>query len=89
MLASNISLCAFFIFIFSLYSPIAGYIAPDECIEDDVLLSLQEWIADAGPFCRDQLGVNDITRTIVLPTSRTFVSIALLGVFVDNTDKSF
>ena len=74
--------------IFSLCCTAAGYVVPDECVEDDVLLSLQEWIADADPFCRTLLGIEDITSTVTLPNSRTCVFNSLHFVSRGNTDQS-
>lgn len=54
---------------------------PDECVEDDILLSLQEWIIDAGPFCRTRLSIADVSTTVIAATSRTLVSVSLYIVF--------
>ena len=46
-------------------------VTPDECVEDDILLSLQEWIIDADPFCRTRIDIPDVTATVLAATSRT------------------
>lgn len=43
------------------------------CVEDTIYLALQEFLYDADPWCRKELGINDVSVTIATVTARTLV----------------
>lgn len=62
-----------------LFNSISAYIVPKNlesrelCLEDNIYLSLKEYIYDADPWCRTQLEIVDVINTGAPVTERTFV----------------
>lgn len=63
----------------SVFSPVAAHYVPldveprEVCVENTVYLALQEYIFDADPWCRKELGILDVSSTVATVTARTWV----------------
>lgn len=70
--------------IFSIFSTPAAHLVPldlerrEVCVENTIYVALQEFIYDADPWCRQELGIVDISSTLATVTGRTLVSSALM-----------
>ena len=42
------------------------------CVYDSLLLSFNEYSEDSVPFCKIELGISDVSTTVVVATSRRF-----------------
>ena len=75
---------AFILIILSVCSTTAAHLVPldierrEVCVENTIYLALQEFIYDADPWCRKELGIVDISTTVATVTGRTWVSSSLM-----------
>lgn len=71
---------AFAIILISICSTSVAHLVPldferrEVCVENTIYLALQEFIYDADPWCRKELGIVDLSSTVATVTGRTLVS---------------
>lgn len=80
----TLTMWALALIIFSICSTPVAHLVPldlehrEVCVENTIYLALQEFIYDAGPWCRQELGIVDISSTVATVTGRTLVSSTLM-----------
>lgn len=76
----TLTMWAFALMIFSTCSTPVAHLVPldlerrEVCVENTIYLALQEFIYDADPWCRQELGIVDVSSTVTTVTGRMLVS---------------
>lgn len=80
----TLTMWAFAVVIVSICSTTVAHLVPmdlerrEVCVENTIYLALEEFIYDADPWCRKELGIVDIPSTVATVTGRTLVSSSIM-----------